>query len=345
MKEDKNLDQTKIDINNYCSKIGIDPLLVQGAGGNISWKEGNVLWVKASGMWLAEASEKDIFVPVNLMHLQDSMNNGDFSILPKVINNSSLKPSIETLLHALMPHPIVIHLHAIEILARLVQKNCEHKLAEILGDSINYAVINYYKPGAELVYEVHKILKVNKNIDVIFLKNHGVVISGNTVEEVERKINKLVSLLKVSLLSINDKFHISTMPVSKDDEYFPIDDYFIHELALNPIFLERIVTSWALYPDHVVFLGKKAHIYQSWYNFFLEKQNMNESPDLIFIENQGVFINNRFNKAKYEQLRCYYNVVIRLKTTSKISILKDSEIEDLINWNCEQYRINTSKYA
>jgi rhamnose utilization protein RhaD (predicted bifunctional aldolase and dehydrogenase) len=323
-------------VNNYCSKIGLDPLLVQGAGGNISWKEGNILWIKASGMWLAEASEKNIFVPVNLAHLQDSMNNGDFSILPKVINDSALKPSIETLLHALMPHPIVIHLHAIEILARLVQKDCEHKLAEILGDSINYAVVNYYKPGAELAHEVHKIIKKNKKIDFIFLKNHGVVVSGNTVDEVEKKLSKLINLLK---LPIDELSSILLDPVSQDNKYFPIDDSDIHQLAIHPVLLERVINSWALYPDHVVFLGEKAHVYQSWSEFSFDKHNMDKSPDLIFIKNHGVFINHHFNKAKHEQLRCYYNVVIRLKTTSNTYILEKSEIESLLNWNCEQYRL------
>ena len=36
--------------------IGADPLLIQGPGGNTSFKSGDELWVKASGAWLAEAS-------------------------------------------------------------------------------------------------------------------------------------------------------------------------------------------------------------------------------------------------------------------------------------------------
>jgi len=32
----------------FCSRIGSDSTLVQGAGGNISWKDGNILWIKAS---------------------------------------------------------------------------------------------------------------------------------------------------------------------------------------------------------------------------------------------------------------------------------------------------------
>ena len=42
----------------YCARIGADPLLVQGAGGNASWKEAGTLWIKASGTWLADAGEK-----------------------------------------------------------------------------------------------------------------------------------------------------------------------------------------------------------------------------------------------------------------------------------------------
>ena len=60
----------KIRINNFCSNLGKDSLLIQGAGGNISWKDGNKLWIKASGTWLADANIMDIFVPVDLSHLR-----------------------------------------------------------------------------------------------------------------------------------------------------------------------------------------------------------------------------------------------------------------------------------
>ncbi len=57
----------------FCAQIGADPLLVQGPGGNVSWKDGDVLWVKASGAWLAHAAGKDeIFIPVDL--LPESVN-------------------------------------------------------------------------------------------------------------------------------------------------------------------------------------------------------------------------------------------------------------------------------
>ena len=48
------------------ARVGRDMSLVQGAGGNTSVKEGDILWVKASGAWVSEADKRDIFVPVDL---------------------------------------------------------------------------------------------------------------------------------------------------------------------------------------------------------------------------------------------------------------------------------------
>jgi len=48
-------------VKEFCGRIGKDRLLVQGAGGNVSWKDGNTLWIKASGKWLAHAETEEIF--------------------------------------------------------------------------------------------------------------------------------------------------------------------------------------------------------------------------------------------------------------------------------------------
>ena len=109
----KSLKDSVID---YCTHIGADPMLVQGAGGNVSWKDGETLWVKASGTWLADAARKEIFVPVDLTHLQRVIAAGDFNVSPMVFGGSNLRPSIETLLHVLMPHKVVVHFHAVEVL-------------------------------------------------------------------------------------------------------------------------------------------------------------------------------------------------------------------------------------
>ena len=43
-------------------KLGSDKNLVQAAGGNTSMKINNSMFIKASGTWLQDSLEKDIFV-------------------------------------------------------------------------------------------------------------------------------------------------------------------------------------------------------------------------------------------------------------------------------------------
>jgi len=59
------------------ARVGKNILLVQGAGGNSSVKDGDVLWVKASGTWLADAEDQDIFVPVSLSAARTALALGD----------------------------------------------------------------------------------------------------------------------------------------------------------------------------------------------------------------------------------------------------------------------------
>ena len=42
-------------ISKFCAQIGKRSLLVQGAGGNVSFKDNDVLWIKASGFWLSQS--------------------------------------------------------------------------------------------------------------------------------------------------------------------------------------------------------------------------------------------------------------------------------------------------
>jgi rhamnose utilization protein RhaD (predicted bifunctional aldolase and dehydrogenase) len=328
-----------VKINQYCAKIGSDPLLVQGAGGNVSWKEESVLWIKASGMWLADACERNIFVPVDLTHLQDSISKCAFSVLPKICDDSRLKPSIETFLHALMPHKIVVHLHAVDILAHLVQSNGEDTIRTRIGNSLNWGIVNYYKPGADLACAVYELIKKNPLLDIVFLKNHGVVIGGSTLPEIEEKFEKLLSFFKASLSHINQHVSVSSLPSSPAEEYLLVMDSNVQQLAFNPILFERLNFYWALYPDHVVFLGEKAYTYLSWNDFFSTNNGINKYPELIFIKNVGVLITKNFNRAKIEQLICYYNVISRIDNSSHIFILDKEEVEYLVHWESEEYRL------
>jgi rhamnose utilization protein RhaD (predicted bifunctional aldolase and dehydrogenase) len=117
----------------------------------------------------------------------------------------------------------------------------------------------------------------------------------------------------------------------------------IHQLALNPVLFERLNSDWALFPDHVVFLGPKAYAYYSWEALNEEITFAQNSPELVFIYGEGVYAMPSFNKAKQVQLRCYFDVIVRQKPHSPIRVLTDIQIAELLNWDAEQYRMNLNK--
>lgn len=334
----------KASVIEYCTAIGADRLLVQGAGGNVSWKDADTLWVKASGTWLAEAVERDIFVPVDLSNLRTLLDGGNFAATPRVRGKSVLKPSIETLLHALMPHRVVIHLHAIEVLAHLVRDNCMIEFQSLLDESIQWAIIDYHKPGTALASAVSATLAEQPMVKVIFLKNHGVVIGGSDIAEVSQILGQLTKALSTIPAAISYPPRLESSGVADPtNQYSPVADLDIHQLALNTDLFDRLKSGWALYPDHVVFLGPRAYAYRAWEIFNEESEKLGELPELVFIHGEGVFVRSSFNKAKHAQLRCYYDVLTRQKPDLSIRALTSSQIAELLNWDAEQYRMNLAK--
>jgi len=321
-------------LKDFCAQVGKNPLLVQGAGGNASWKDNNKLWVKASGTWLVDSQKKDIFVPVELDHLKQEVLNNNFSAVPRVVGDSNLKPSIETLLHALMPHKVVVHLHAIEILSHLVRLNPEIILNKLIKDSIRWRYVEYFKPGEELAKAVSKCLSDNDNIDVIFLKNHGVVIGGSSVPDIDETLNKLLIILKNKKNVLKNKLPSSL----KINNYSLSLDSEINQLANNKDLSKRLSKEWVLYPDHAVFLGGQAAILHQSINIKDLENNDFNKPDFIFVLGEGVFERHKVSKSKKAQLRCYYEVLIRQPIEERLSVLPHKAIIELLNWDAEKYR-------
>lgn len=162
------------------ARIGQDPLLTQAAGGNTSIKAGSVLWVKASGKWLAKVSEEPMFVPVNLDGVRRRIAAGEADpAKPETLEAGGvqgLRPSIETTLHALMPHPVVLHVHSVNTIAWAARADGESRIAERLA-GLNWVWVPYCRPGLPLTQAVARVMET-RNPDVLIIANHGPVLGA-----------------------------------------------------------------------------------------------------------------------------------------------------------------------
>jgi rhamnose utilization protein RhaD (predicted bifunctional aldolase and dehydrogenase) len=213
------------DLNFYSAKIGSSASLVQGPGGNTSCKEGSNVWVKSSGKWLAKAEDENIFCCV-------SPN------APKInlIGDSSLRPSIETYFHTLLPMKAIFHVHSLGSLTWAIRENGRELLSSYFPELL---WILYKKPGRELAEVLAESFKGTTAAGAI-LQNHGMVIWGETLEECyERLIDYEERLLAFATAMANGQER--------------------HNIEIADLQNEPYLT-----PDHAVFSSDGATIQKDW---------------------------------------------------------------------------------
>ena len=115
-------------------ELGENNRFIQATGGNTSFKTNKTLIVKASGKDLSKALDEEIFVEIerkdNFINLL--LHKPKEAIIFNKIGETSLRESIETPFHLLMPHKWVVHTHCLDIIARTLQKKSIEKLSYLL---------------------------------------------------------------------------------------------------------------------------------------------------------------------------------------------------------------------
>jgi len=170
-----------LDLRIHTSRmLGLDQNLVLHGGGNTSLKEQDILYVKASGFNLDTIDERG-FAPVSIPKLLDLLKFECLSDTEMVrfqreamLDQSFANPSIEAILHALIPFKYVDHTHADAIVTISNSKRGKKILSKLYGK--NFLIVPYVMPGFELAKVVHTLTcKVDwKKLEGIILMHHGV---------------------------------------------------------------------------------------------------------------------------------------------------------------------------
>lgn len=194
----------------YSSRLlGAEPSLVLHGGGNTSVKcsvtnlfgeEERVLYVKGSG-WDLETIEPAGFSPcrmepllalAQLEALSDSQMAAELRKSLTDVNAPS--PSVEAILHAILPARFVDHTHADAILTMTNSPNGEQRVRELFGDRLVY--IPYVMPGfklARLCAELYPTRARGNTVGMLLLK-HGLFTFGETAKDSYERMIELVSL-------------------------------------------------------------------------------------------------------------------------------------------------------
>lgn len=189
--------------------IGSDPDLVLHGGGNTSVKAPFIditgeqiptLWVKGSG-WDLGSIEAAGFTPLPLERLArllelDTLSDPDMmrELSAARLDPAAPQPSVESLLHALLPHPAVQHSHADVIVTLTNTDDGEGRVREVFGDRV--VVVPYVMPGFDLARAVRDIWPDEPGDEIVgmVLLNHGLFTFGDDTRQAYERHVELIDM-------------------------------------------------------------------------------------------------------------------------------------------------------
>ncbi|MCL6525002.1 MAG: bifunctional rhamnulose-1-phosphate aldolase/short-chain dehydrogenase [Thermoflavifilum sp.] len=315
--------------------LGADLRLTNYAGGNTSCKTSEpdlvtgeqvpVLWVKGSGGDLGSLTRKGL-AALNLHRLEALKKRYrglefEDEMVPLfthcLYDPHSQAPSIDTPLHAFLPHKHVDHLHPDAVIAIAASTDGKAIMQEVYGDEL--AWVDWQRPGFDLGLKMEQVYRANPHIKGIILGGHGLFSWGETAYE--SYVNTLTLIEKAA--AFLEKHYGKKRPVFGG----------IRVQALEPE--QRKIKAARIMP----FLRAQASSYQRMIGHFTDDERVLEfvnSEDLEKLAPMGTSCPDHFLRTKIRPL------ILRLE--GDVLQLSDEAIQNQLSAQFEAYRQSYKSY-
>ncbi len=338
--------------------------LIQAGGGNISLKaDDGILYVKASGINLSEMKSIENCAQINLNQLKLTIETIDLTKIhnkkqfelfgKKALDEANItnviKPSIETFFHV-YGYKFTVHTHPVWVNAIMITKDAKNTIKNLFPQAL---YIDYYTPGVELAVAISNEIKIYQSKyggypHIIFLKNHGVIVSGNNLLDVTAYYDKLMVTLTNYLgldfqkyTNVTKIMNIYNKINNSDKVAYLSTDHEITNILNNKIDLFKIN---ATYPDQYVFNG----IISCFSNTLddLENNLLNyskkycEVAKVVILEKDSTiyFMADNLKRASEMEDVFKFHLLSLKYAVGEIDSLSVEEFKYLSSWDAEKYR-------
>ncbi len=383
----------------YTSRLlGRDKSLVMHGGGNTSVKitqsdlfgrEQHILYVKGSG-WDLETIQPQGFSPCKMDVLLDLATLPELSDIQmanelrvSMTDASAPSPSVEAILHALIPHKYVDHTHADAIIAITNTPDGRRRIEELYGERM--VIIPYIMPGfklARLCAEEFTRQAHDGTQGMILLK-HGIFTFGETAKEAYERMIALVDEAE-QYLERHHAWRVEYPQVAPPDEpqrqalaafrrelsdaagFAVVMASHTDEQALSfarRADLKQIALQGPLTPDHVIrtkrlpLIGRDVAAYEESYRAYFEANQhrsatpltmLDPAPRIVLDPDWGLLTIGKTAKeaAIAEDIyRHTITVISRARAMQNYEALPAEDIFDVEYWDLEQAKLRAGGKA
>ena len=338
-----------INLKNFlslCDYLNNRPDFLQGAGGNISEKvDGKIMVVKSSGVEIKEINEKYGYSIVRYKKISDEFSKLPLKISKKqdettvsfinkqtisLSNYESLRPSIETGFHSILKN-YVIHTHSVYSNIIACSKSFEDLALELFKND-DFVIIPYFPPGTiltrNILNEYNNFYKLHKKYpEIIFLKNHGIIVHANTAEQAialhENVTKKLCDFFRIN---ISDFPKVSL--IEKTAFNFESFNSFLLNYFKNKKYIDQDYFDQTLFPDQTVYFKGNISV----------DHNKNKK---VIIKKDKIVYNTNFKEANTleETLIAYVFIRKQIELANlQCSFISKKEMNYIHNLESEKYR-------
>jgi len=192
--------------------LGQDPRLVLHGGGNTSVKtrmpdllgeEVDVLCVKGSGWDMATILPAGLpavrLAPLRTLRSRQVLSDEDMVRIQRanLLDPMAPNPSVETLLHAFLPHKFVDHTHSTAVLSLIDQPDSEQLCNDVYDGRLGF--VPYLMPGFKLARRAAEIYEENPQVEGLILDKHGIFSFGPDARLAYERMIEMVSLAEARL--------------------------------------------------------------------------------------------------------------------------------------------------
>jgi len=284
--------------------LGNDPTVVLHGGGNTSIKliskntlnkKENIMYVKGSGKDMSNI-EVDGFPSLeldNLIKLKKFKKLNDFQMVnyqkKYMLDTSFPNASVETLLHAFLPHKFVDHSHSNAILSLIDQPGDENICKKVFGDQLG--IVSYIMPGFDLAKKASEVYEQNPKVKGLILLNHGIFTFGNTAKQSYERMINFITIAEKELRKKSKK--------NQSKKYI--------ERKIKPSKFSNILRKFISIPNEddferkIISFSNSSFVNNLFSNKIFSKINSPVTPDhVIRIKHKPLFFD--FSKIKNENI-------------------------------------------
>ncbi|MDR3171408.1 MAG: class II aldolase/adducin family protein [Treponema sp.] len=360
---------------------GADPEYVIAGGGNTSFKDASTLYIKGSGTALADIQPQG-FVRMDRQALGRiwektypvDADEREQAVLADMMGarkpgEEQKRPSVETLLHDLLPFAYVVHTHPALVNGLTCSRQGEGAAKALFGDEAIW--IESTNPGyilsgtVKAAMEAHS-MRTGKNAPIILLQNHGVFVSADDVESIKAIYRRIMDALRQKIKrqadfsdTVTSKGRSQEIALALAQQGQATTVLFRWNREIAALVKDQAAfypVSSAFTPDHIVYAGSDPLFIKTLPDdperipTLIQEavQAHTRMPKIVAVQELGVFGIGTGEQAAARALELFQDaikVAVYTESFGGPEFMTQDKIDFINNWEVERYRTRVSTEA